>query len=82
MVWCAMTGPDEPRRRDAKPPAEAEAWSVFGYPISGMAAYGGIGWLVGWLTGLTRVFVPIGLFLGLLMGLGLILMRYHKQSGE
>ena len=54
-----------------------EAWSVFGYLISGMAAYGGIGWIAGRLTHLSFLF-PVGMLTGLILGIVLILYRYGK----
>ena len=54
-----------------------EAWSVFGYLISGMAFYGGVGWLVGRLTHLSFLF-PVGMLIGLVLGIVLILYRYGR----
>jgi ATP synthase protein I len=54
-----------------------EGYAVFGYLISGMAVYGGIGWLAGHLTGLTFLF-PVGMLIGLALGIVLILYRYGK----
>ena len=54
-----------------------EAWSVFGYLISGMAFYGGIGWIAGRLTHLSFLF-PVGMLTGLILGIVLILYRYGK----
>ena len=64
-------GPGEPRG------GQNEAWSVFGYLISGMAAYGGIGWIAGRLTHLSFLF-PVGMLTGLILGIVLILYRYGK----
>ena len=64
-------GHDEPRG------GQNEAWSVFSYLISGMAVYGGIGWIVGRLTHLSFLF-PVGMLAGLILGIVLILYRYGK----
>ena len=68
---AAGGGPGE--RRDP----QNEGWSVFGYLISGMAAYGGIGWIAGRLTHLSFLF-PVGMLTGLILGIVLILYRYGK----
>jgi hypothetical protein len=54
-----------------------EGWSVFGYLISGMAVYGGNGWIAGRLTHLSFLF-PVGMLTGLVLGIVLILYRYGK----
>jgi F0F1-type ATP synthase assembly protein I len=54
-----------------------EAWSVFSYLISGMAVYGGIGWIAGRLTHLSFLF-PVGMLIGLILGIVLILYRYGR----
>jgi ATP synthase protein I len=54
-----------------------DGWSVFGYLISGMAVYGGIGWIAGRLTHLSFLF-PVGMLTGLILGIVLILYRYGK----
>jgi ATP synthase protein I len=54
-----------------------EGWSVFGYLISGMAVYGGIGWIAGRLAHLSFLF-PVGMLTGLILGIVLILYRYGK----
>lgn len=52
-------------------------WSLFGYLISGMAVYGGLGWLIGHWTGLSFLF-PAGLFLGLAAAILLIVLKYGR----
>ena len=54
-----------------------EAWSVFGYLISGMVFYGGVGWIAGRLTHLSFLF-PVGMLTGLILGIVLILYRYGR----
>ena len=65
---------DEHGRTDR---GQNESWSVFGYLISGMAVYGGIGWIAGRLTHLSFLF-PVGMLIGLVLGIVLILYRYGK----
>jgi F0F1-type ATP synthase assembly protein I len=55
----------------------AIGWTVFGYLIGGMAAYGGIGWLVGRAVHVTLLF-PIGMMVGLGISLGYIIYRYGR----
>jgi hypothetical protein len=52
-----------------------EGWTVFSYLISGMLAYGGIGWLVGRAVHVQILF-PIGMLVGLAISLGWIIYRY------
>jgi F0F1-type ATP synthase assembly protein I len=57
-------------------------WTVFSYLISGMLAYGGIGWLIGHFTRISLLF-PIGMLVGLGISLGWIIYRYgrpHQQG--
>ena len=69
--------PAEGGQHGSKDGRHNEAWSVFGYLISGMAAYGGIGWIAGRLTHLSFLF-PVGMLTGLILGIVLILYRYGK----
>jgi F0F1-type ATP synthase assembly protein I len=70
-------GPASDGERDGPRDAHNEGWSVFGYLISGMAVYGGIGWIAGRLTHLSFLF-PVGMLTGLILGIVLILYRYGK----
>ena len=57
-------------------------WTVFSYLISGMLAYGGIGWVIGHFTHVSLIF-PIGMLIGLGISLGWIIYRYgrpHQQG--
>jgi F0F1-type ATP synthase assembly protein I len=54
-------------------------WTVFGYLISGMAAYGGIGWLIGRAVHVSLLF-PLGMLVGLGISIGFIIYRYGKQG--
>jgi ATP synthase protein I len=55
-----------------------EGWTVFSYLISGMAAYGGIGWLIGHWTGHPLLF-PLGMLFGLAVSIGLVIHRYGRS---
>src|SRR4051812_50155618 len=62
----------DPRPRPAQPARGGSGadtgWSVIGTMLSGMAVWGGAGWLLDrWLD--TKVFVPVGIILGMAGGL-------------
>jgi ATP synthase protein I len=57
-------------------------WNVFSYLISGMLAYGGIGWVIAHFTHISLLF-PIGMLVGLGISLGWIIHKYgrpHEQG--
>jgi len=53
-------------------------WSIFGYLISGMAFYGGLGWLIGHWTKLSLLF-PLGMLVGLGVGVFAVIYKYGRQ---
>lgn len=73
-------------RRDTSPDAEGRAlglnigWTVFSYLLSGMAAYGLIGWLIGRAVHVEMLF-PIGMLVGLAISIGFIIWRYGRNAG-
>jgi len=54
-------------------------WTVFSYLLAGMAAYGGIGWLIGRAVHVPLLF-PIGMLLGLGISIGYIIHRFGRQQ--
>jgi F0F1-type ATP synthase assembly protein I len=57
-------------------------WTVFSYMISGLVAYGAIGWVTGHFTHISLLF-PIGMLIGLAISAGWIIYRYgmpHEQG--
>lgn len=52
-------------------------WFIFGYLISGMAFYGGLGWLVGHFT-----HVPVLFPIGALVGLGVAIFAVYYKYGR
>jgi hypothetical protein len=54
-------------------------WTVFSYLISGMLAYGAIGWLIGRAVHVALLF-PIGMLTGLAISIGFIIYRYGSQG--
>ena len=55
-------------------------WTVFSYLLSGMAAYGLIGWLIGRAVHVELLF-PIGMLVGLAISIGFIIWRYGRNAG-
>jgi hypothetical protein len=53
-------------------------WTIFGYLLSGMAFYGGLGWLIGHLTHITLIF-PIGMLVGVGVGVFAVIYKYGRQ---
>ena len=54
-------------------------WTVFSYLLSGMAAYGAIGWLIGRAVHVQLLF-PVGMLVGLAISIGFIIYRYGRQG--
>ena len=54
-------------------------WTVFSYLLAGMAAYGGIGWLIGRAVHVALLF-PIGMLVGLGISIGYIIYRFGRQQ--
>jgi ATP synthase protein I len=52
---------------------------VVSYLLAGMAAYGGIGWLIGRVVHVPLLF-PLGMMLGLGISLGYIIYRFGRQQ--
>jgi len=73
-------------RQDTSAEAEGRAlglnigWTVFSYLLSGMAAYGLIGWLIGRAVHVELLF-PIGMLVGLAISIGFIIWRYGRNAG-
>jgi len=53
-------------------------WSIFGYLISGMVFYGGLGWLIGHFTHVTLL-GPIGALVGLGVGIFAVIYKYGRS---
>jgi ATP synthase protein I len=74
-------------RPDTSAEAEGRAkglnigWTVLSYLLSGMAAYGAIGWLIGRAVHVEMLF-PIGMLVGLAISLGFVIWRYGRNAGE
>ncbi len=53
-------------------------WSIFGYLISGMVFYGGVGWLIARWTHIAVLF-PVGALVGLGIGVFAVIYKYGRQ---
>ena len=56
-------------------------WTVSGYLISGMLAYGLIGWLIGRAVHVSML-LPIGMLVGLAISIGYIIYRFGVQEAQ
>lgn len=54
-------------------------WTVFSYMISGLVAYGAIGWGIGRAIHAEWPF-PAGMTLGLVISVGFVIYRYGRQG--
>jgi ATP synthase protein I len=72
-------------KRDRSSEAQGRAeglnigWTVFSYMLSGMAAYGGIGWLAGRALHVQMLF-PIGMLVGIAISVGFVIWRYGRHE--
>ncbi len=55
-------------------------WTVLSYLLAGMAAYGGIGWLIGRAVHVPLLF-PLGMLVGLGISIGYIIYRFGRLQG-
>ena len=56
-------------------------WTIFGYLISGMLVYGGLGWLIAHWTRHPLI-VPLGMLAGLAFSVWLVIYRYGRSSAR
>jgi F0F1-type ATP synthase assembly protein I len=78
--------PSRSSRRTAAAEGRAQGldigWTVSGYLVSGMLAYGLIGWLIGRAVHVSLL-LPVGMLAGLAISIGFIIYRYGVQgSGD
>jgi ATP synthase protein I len=60
---------------------EGALWSIFGYLLSGLLVWGGIGYFLDRWLGYDRVFTLVGLLLGMGSSLYLVWLRFGRHSG-
>lgn len=65
----------DPNRRE-----EGALWSIFGYLLSGLLVWGGIGYGLDHLFGKEDTFTLVGLLLGMGSALYLVWMRFGRNS--
>ena len=69
-----------PKRARGVPVGEGNpGWNIFSYLLSGMAFYGGIGWVIGHWVWHSFLFFPLGMLLGLLLAIFLVYYRYGRS---
>lgn len=66
------------REPDVELPPRGAGWTVLSYLLSGLAAYGAIGWLVGRAVHATLLF-PVGMLIGLGISVGFVIYRYGRS---
>lgn len=64
--------------RPAGPTPDNAGWTIFSYLISGMLAYGLLGWLLATLTHISLL-IPLGALAGLLVAIGGIVYKYGRS---
>lgn len=60
---------------------EGALWSIFGYLLSGLLVWGGIGYFLDRWLGYDQVFTLVGLLLGMGSALYLVWLRFGRHSG-
>jgi len=65
-------------RGDGPAAGQNAGWTLFGYLISGMAVYGGLGWLISRWTHVAILF-PLGMLVGLGLAILLIILKYGRS---
>ncbi|RNL84561.1 hypothetical protein [Halostreptopolyspora alba] len=59
--------------------SQVDPMSLVAMLLGGLAAWGGLGWLVDWALGYQGLFLPIGLVLGAVGSVYLIYVRYVRS---
>lgn len=60
-------------------PPRGAGYTVLSYLVAGIAAYGGIGWLVGRAVHVAILF-PVGMLIGLGISIGFVIHRYGRLN--
>jgi F0F1-type ATP synthase assembly protein I len=50
-------------------------WAIVGTMLSGMAVWGGVGWLLDWWLDI-KVFLPVGIILGMAVSIYMVVVRF------
>jgi F0F1-type ATP synthase assembly protein I len=90
----ALTGPTGGRYTPPDPMAErpdpnqhlwggmSTGWAISGTLLSGILAWGGIGYLIDWLAGTPKVFTAVGMVVGAVSAIYLVYITYGRETGE
>jgi hypothetical protein len=77
-----VSGPDPGAERDdgirASEHGTHTGYTVLSYLLTGMAVYGGGGWLLGRWLDLPMLF-PVGMLVGLALSIALVIFRYGRS---
>lgn len=75
-----MAGDQSPQRRPDAHSGANDGWVAVGYLLSGIAVWGGVGWLVDrWLhTG--GIATAVGSIVGVVLGIYLVLRRFSAHG--
>jgi F0F1-type ATP synthase assembly protein I len=65
----SMSSTHKTKTPTGKSEKKVDPYSISGYLLTGMALYGGLGWLIDRWAGTSNVFAPIGVIFGLAAGL-------------
>src|SRR3954449_9054465 len=69
----------DPRPRPAQPARGGSGadtgWAIIGTMLSGMAVWGGAGWLLDWWLDI-KVFLPVGIILGMAVSIYMVVVKY------
>ena len=85
MSDVSVRGRPDAGQRDTSVEARSRAlglnigWTVFSYLLSGMAAYGLIGWLIGRAVHVSMLF-PAGMLAGIAISLGFVIWRFGGNA--
>jgi hypothetical protein len=69
----------EPDEAEMRALGLGTGWTVFSYMISGLVAYGAIGWGIGKAVHAEWPF-PVGMMVGLAISVGFVIYRYGRQG--
>lgn len=59
-----------------QPSGGSDGWTAVGYLLSGMAVWGGVGWLIDRWLDLGRVPIAVGVIIGAVGGIYLVMRRF------
>lgn len=78
--WASRWDRGQPEGSGRDALSAGTGWEIVSYLLSGMAVYGGIGWLVGRAVHISILF-PVGMVAGLAIALWWVIYRYGRTGG-